>query len=380
MNRRHILGLGAAGLACPALAQAPLAQGFPQRPVRLVVAFPPGGPTDVVARVLAERMGRELGQPLIVENRGGANGNIAADAVAKAEGDGTTLLYNTSSIAISRALYRTLAYDVLRDLVPVGLTAASPLALVVNPAMPPRDAAGFIAWAKANPGKLSYSSGGVGNISHLVSFLVLRHIGAEAVHIPYRGTAAALTDTAAGNVQFTSDTVVTALPLIQEGRVRAIAVSSAERTPLLPDVPSMVEAGLMPPGSDLGAWQGIMAPAKTPPEVVAVLSVAGCRTCPGQDPERRHRVRDVLQQEWPGILQPTVHPPARLLGDRGGGQDAAGLSHRFQPGRNIHPVAEEIAALDDDVAEREADAQRDARTCRRLGAFGDRGLERDGAA
>jgi tripartite-type tricarboxylate transporter receptor subunit TctC len=270
MNRRAALALGGAlGLARPALAQ-----GFPSRPVRLVVAFPPGGPTDVVARILAERMGRELGQPIVVENRGGANGNIAAEAVSKADPDGTTLLYNTSSIAISRALYRKLAYDVLQDLAPVALTAATPLALVVNPAMPPRDPAGFIAWVRANPGKLSYSSGGVGNISHLVSFLVLRHIGAEAVHVPYRGTAAALTDTAAGNVQFTADTVVTALPLIQEGRVRAIAVSSAKRSPLLPEVPSMAEAGLTPPGFDLGAWQGIMAPARTPPEAVARLNAA----------------------------------------------------------------------------------------------------------
>jgi tripartite-type tricarboxylate transporter receptor subunit TctC len=270
IDRRTLLALGAATLAAPALAQAP----FPSRPIRLVVAFPPGGPTDVVARILAERMGRDLGQPIIVENRGGANGNIAAEAVAKAEPDGYTYLYNTSSIAISRALYRTLPYDLLRDLAPVSLTAASPLALVVNPAMPPRTPAEFIAWVKANPGKFSYSSGGVGNISHLVTFLVLRHIGGDAVHVPYRGTAAALTDAAAGNVQFTSDTVVTALPLIQDNRVRAIAVSSAERTPLLPEVPAMAEAGLMPAGFDVGAWQGILAPAKAPAAATARMNAA----------------------------------------------------------------------------------------------------------
>ncbi len=271
MKRRHVLGLAAGlPLARPALAQT----AFPQRPVRLVVAFPPGGPTDVVARILAERMARDLGQPMVVENRGGANGNIAAEYVAKADPDGYTVLYNTSSIAISRALYRRLAYDVLRDLAPVALTAATPLALVVHPSLPPRDPQGFIAWARANSGKISYSSGGIGNISHLLSFLVLRHIGAEAVHVPYRGTAAALTDTAAGNVQFTSDTIVTALPLIQEGRVRAIAVSSAERTPLLPDVPSMAESGMMPPGFEVGAWQGILAPARTPPAAIARLNAA----------------------------------------------------------------------------------------------------------
>lgn len=270
MDRRHLLALGAASLAAPALAQG----SFPARPVRLVVAFPPGGPTDVVARILAERMGRDLGQPIVVENRGGANGNIAAEAVAKAEADGHTLLYNTSSIVISRALYRTLPYDLLRDLAPVSLTAASPLVLVVNPATPPRDAAGFIEWVKANPGKFSYSSGGIGNISHLVTFLALRHIGGDAVHVPYRGTAAALMDTAAGNVQFTSDTVVTALAVIQDNRVRPIAVSSAERTPLLPEVPTMAEVGLVPAGFDVGAWQGILAPAKTPPAAVARLNAA----------------------------------------------------------------------------------------------------------
>ncbi|MBV1795641.1 tripartite tricarboxylate transporter substrate binding protein [Siccirubricoccus sp. G192] len=279
MRRRNVLALAAgfpAGLstglflARPALAQAP----FPARPVRLVVAFPAGGPTDVVARILAERMARELGQPMVVENRGGANGNIAADAVAKSDPDGYTLLYNTSSIAISRALYRSLSYDLLRDLAPVALTAAAPLALVVHPAQPPRDPAGFIAWARGSGGRISYSSGGVGNISHLLSFLVMRHIGAEAVHVPYRGTAAALVDTAAGNVQFTSDTVVTTLPLIREGRVRAIAVSSAERTPLLPEVPSMAESGMMPPGFEVGAWQGILAPARTPPAAIARLNAA----------------------------------------------------------------------------------------------------------
>lgn len=284
IDRRQLLALGAAALATPALAQ----NAFPSRPVRLVVAFPPGGPTDVVARILAERMGRDLGQPIIVENRGGANGNIAAEAVAKAEPDGYTYLYNTSSIAISRALYRTLSYDLLRDLAPVALTAASPLALVVNPAMPARDPASFIAWVRANPGKLSYSSGGVGNISHLVTFLVLRHIGGDAVHVPYRGTAAAMTDAAAGNVQFTSDTVVTALPLVRDNRLRAIAVSSAERTPLMPEVPSMAESGLMPAGFDVGAWQGILAPAKAPPAATARMNAAVAAAL--ADPDVRARL------------------------------------------------------------------------------------------
>jgi tripartite-type tricarboxylate transporter receptor subunit TctC len=242
--------------------------------VRLVVAFPAGGPTDVVARILAEGMAREFGQPVVVENRGGANGNIAADAVAKADPDGYTLLYNTSSIAISRTLYKTLAYDVMRDLKPVALTIAVPLVLVVNPAMPPRDPAEFIAWARANSGRITYSSGGVGNSSHLMSFMVMRHVGAEAVHVPYRGTAAALTDTVSGHVHFTADSLITVLPLAQDGRVRAIAVSSAERNPLLPEVPTMAASGMTPPGLDIGTWQGVMVPAHTPAPVVARLNAA----------------------------------------------------------------------------------------------------------
>jgi tripartite-type tricarboxylate transporter receptor subunit TctC len=274
MNRRHLL-LSAAAAATATLARPALGQGgFPTRPVRLVVAFPAGGPTDVIARVLAEPMGRRLGQPIVVENRGGANGNIAAEHVAKSEADGHTMLYNTSSIAISQALYRRLGYDLTRELAPVSLVASAPGLLVVNPEVPARDPAGFIAWARANSGRISYGSGGIGNISHLQVFMVLRHIGAEATHVPYRGTAAALTDVAAGNVQFMSDALNTALPLAREGRVRAIAVSTLGRSPLLPEIPSMAESGLMPPGTDSGIWQGIMVPARTPPAVVAQLNAA----------------------------------------------------------------------------------------------------------
>jgi tripartite-type tricarboxylate transporter receptor subunit TctC len=265
--RRGLLG---AALAVPVVARAQDAA----RPIRLVIAFPAGGPTDVIGRLIGERMGRALGQTVVIENRGGANGNIAADAVVKAEPDGLTLLYNTSSIALSRSLYKALPYDVLRDLVPVALTAAAPSLLVVNPALGVTTPAAFIAWARANSGKISYGSGGVGNASHLQSFMVMRHIGAEATHVPYRGTAAALTDTAAGNVQFMCDALNTALPLAREKLVLGIAVTSGERSSLLPEVPTMAESGLLSPGTDTGIWQGIMAPAKTPPAAIARLNAA----------------------------------------------------------------------------------------------------------
>ena len=253
-RRTLLLAAAAATLARPALAQAP----FPNRPVRLIVAFPAGGPTDVIARVLAERMAPNLGQPIVVENRGGANGNLAADFVAKQEGDGYTLLYNTSSIAISQPLYKTLAYNLERDLQPVSLVAAAPSLLVINPTRPANDAAGFIAWAKANSGKISYGSGGVGNASHLHVFMMLKHLGVEATHVPYRGTAAALTDVAAGNCDFMIDALNTALPLARENRVRAIAVTSAQRSALLPEFPPWPRPGsrrrISTRASGRGSW------------------------------------------------------------------------------------------------------------------------------
>jgi len=265
--RRGVLGTA---LALPMAARAQDAT----KPIRLVIAFPAGGPTDVIGRLIGERMARFLGQTVVIENRGGANGNIAAEAVAKSDADGSVLLYNTSSIAISRALYRRLGYDLLRDLAPVSLTAAAPSLFVVNPKLPVRTPAEFIAWARANSGKISYGSGGVGNASHLQCFMIMKHIGAEATHVPYRGTAAALTDVAAGNVQFMSDAFNTAFPVAREGLVRAIAVTSAQRAEQLPEVPTAAEGGLLPPGTDTGIWQGIMAPARTPPAAIARLNAA----------------------------------------------------------------------------------------------------------
>jgi len=261
-----------ASLALPDLVHDAKAQDG--RPIRLVVAFPAGGPTDVIARLIAERMSRALNQSVIVENRGGANGNIAAEHVAKAEADGSVLLYNTSSLAISQALYRRLSYDLQRELTPVALTASAPSLLVVNNALPLRSPADFIAWARANSGRISYGSAGIGNVSHLQIVMMLRHIGAEATHVPYRGTAAAMTDVAAGNIQFMADAFNTAFPQARDGLVRAMAVTSVQRAPLLPDVPTMSEGGLLPEGSDTGIWQGIMAPARTPPAAIARLNAA----------------------------------------------------------------------------------------------------------
>lgn len=271
MDRRVFLSATGALLATPAVLRAQ--PGWPQRPIRLVIPFPPGGPTDIVARVLAERMGRELGQAVVAENRPGANGNIGNEAVARAEPDGYTVLYNTSSIALSPALYTKLAYDAQRDLIPVVLTATIPLVLAVNAeALPVRDVAGFIAALRAKPGQFTYGSAGSGNVTHLAAFMLLRAQGLEAVHSPYRGSAPALLDAAAGRVQFLTDTVNSALPLIRDGRLRALAVASPRRIAPLPDVPTLAETVM--PGFEIGAWQGMMLPARTPAAIAQRLNAA----------------------------------------------------------------------------------------------------------
>jgi tripartite-type tricarboxylate transporter receptor subunit TctC len=270
LDRRMLLGTLTSLAAAPAaFAQA---APWPVRPIRLIIPFPPGGPTDIVARVLAERMSRTLGQPLIIENRPGANGNIGNDAVAKAEPDGYTVLYNTSSIALSPAIYAKLPYDAQRDLAPVVQTATIPMVLAVNPSVPVRDVRGFVEHLRARPNALSYGSSGTGNVTHLTAVMLLRSQRLEAVHVPYRGSAPALIDAISGQVQFVTDTVNSALPLIREGKLRALAVTSSKRLAPLPDVPTIAETLI--PGFEAGAWQGIMVPARTPRTVIDRLNAA----------------------------------------------------------------------------------------------------------
>jgi tripartite-type tricarboxylate transporter receptor subunit TctC len=270
LDRRMLLGTLTSLAAAPAaFAQA---APWPVRPIRLIIPFPPGGPTDIVARVLAERMSRTLGQPLIIENRPGANGNIGNDAVAKAEPDGYTVLYNTSSIALSPAIYAKLPYDAQRDLAPVVQTATIPMVLAVNPSVPVRDVRGFVEHLRARPNALSYGSSGTGNVTHLTAVMLLRSQRLEAVHVPYRGSAPALIDAISGQVQFVTDTVNSALPLIREGKLRALAVTSSKRLAPLLDVPTIAETLI--PGFEAGAWQGIMVPARTPRAVIDRLNAA----------------------------------------------------------------------------------------------------------
>ncbi len=243
---------------------------FPDKPIRMVLPFPPGGPTDLVARVLAQKMSDQMGQQVVIDNKPGANGNIAAELVAKAPADGYTLLYNTSSIALSATLYKKLNYDVKTDFAPIALTAVIPLVLMVHPSVPVHNLQEFVQHVKANPGKVSYGSAGNGNITHLGAYLLLQQKGLQANHIPYKGSIPALTDLVGGQTQFMTDTVNSALPFIKDNKLRAIAVTSLKRTQVLPQIPTLHELGM--PQFEVGAWQGILAPAKTPADVVARLN------------------------------------------------------------------------------------------------------------
>lgn len=264
--RRTLLGLAAAAL----LPLAAWAQAYPSKPITLLVPFPPGGPTDLVARVLAKKMSEQMGQSIVIDNKPGANGNIAAVAAAKAPADGYTVLYNTSSITLSPALYKSLTYDVQRDLAPVALTAVVPLALVVNPAVPANNVREFIAYAKANPGKLSYGSAGNGNVTHLAAFQLVRHHDIDATHVPYRGSAPADVDLVAGQIQFMTDTINSVMPFVKEKRLKLLAVTTSQRMSLFPEVPTLSETVMS--GFEAGAWQGIMVPANTPKAVVQRLN------------------------------------------------------------------------------------------------------------
>ncbi len=258
---------GVAGLAPMGFAQA---QTYPSKPIMLVVPFPPGGPTDQVARVLAQKLTEQMGQSVVVDNKPGANGNIGGALVSRAAGDGYTLLYNTSSIALSPSLYKNLSYDVQKDLVPVALTAVVPLALVVHPSIPANNVREFVEYARAHPDKLSYGSAGNGNVTHLAAFQFIKSQNITATHVPYRGSAPADVDLVAGQIQFMTDTINSVMPFVKDKRLKLLAVTTGKRMSLYPEVPTLAETVM--PGFDAGAWQGVMVPAKTPPAVVQRLS------------------------------------------------------------------------------------------------------------
>ncbi len=256
------------GVAGGALAQAP---AYPSKPIRLVVPFPPGGATDILAREVAQKLTEAWGQSVVVDNRPGAGGNIGAELVARAAPDGYTLLMGTvGTHAINASLYAKLPYDHVKDFAPVILVAGVPNVLVVNPALPVNTVAELIAYAKANPGKLNFASSGNGTSIHLSGELFKVMAGVQMTHVPYKGSAPAVADLISGQVQLMFDNLPPSLPQIKAGKLRALAVTSATRAPALPDVPTIAEAGL--PGFEASSWFGVLAPAGTPPAIVARLN------------------------------------------------------------------------------------------------------------
>lgn len=246
------------------------AQAYPSRPIHLVVPFPAGGPTDIVARPLAQKLSEQLGQPVIIDNRGGAGGSIGAAVVAQAAPDGYTLLMATvGTQAINTSLYARLPYDALNDFAPVSLVARAPVALVAHPSVPANSVAGLIALSKSLPAGLTFGSAGSGTPGHLSGEIFRSRTGAVIIHVPYKGSAPAIQDLVGGQIQLMFDPVQSVLPLIRSGRAKALAISSAKRSSVLPEVPTMVESGV--PGEATTAWWGVVAPAKTPREIVVRL-------------------------------------------------------------------------------------------------------------
>lgn len=289
--RRAMLGLSSTLLTLTTLGAslAPLAAhaAYPDKPIRIVIGFPAGGPLDQHARLLADKLGQVLGQNILVDYRAGAGGSVGAQHVAKSPADGYTLLLaNTGTMVINPAVYSKLPYNTLTDFVPIARTAQQPLALLVHPSVPANTLPEFIDLAKKNPGKLNYASAGNGGISHLVPEMIKAQTGIFMVHIPYRGSAPAFTDLIGGQAQFMAESIPQAAQYAKQGKVKALAVTSAQRNPALPDTPTAIEAGLK--GFEVVGFYGFLAPAGTPADIVAKLSDAFKATL--ESPEIRQRM------------------------------------------------------------------------------------------
>jgi tripartite-type tricarboxylate transporter receptor subunit TctC len=273
-----------AGLTGPSQA------AYPERPVQLVVPFPAGGSTDVVARIVAAKMGELLGHQVVVDNRAGAGGNVGAAAVSRAEPDGYTLLIGTvATHAINVSLYPKMPYDAVKSFAPVSLLVIVPNVLEVNPELPVKSVQELIDLLKANPGKYDYASSGIGTPLHLSGELFKSMAGVDMVHVPYRGAGPALTDLLGGQVKIMFDNLPSSIGHIRDGKLRALAITTATRSPAAPDLPTVAESGL--PGYETYSWNALFAPAGTPPEVVDTLAQAAAKAV--QDPAVKQRLADL---------------------------------------------------------------------------------------
>jgi tripartite-type tricarboxylate transporter receptor subunit TctC len=268
--RRRFLQLTAGAVAMPAVSRAAWAQGYPTRPVRLVVGFPAGGVGDVLARLIGQWLSERLGQPVVVENRAGAATNLATEAVVRSAPDGHTLLWITAANAINASLYEKLSFNFIRDITPVASVVRGPGVMEINPAVPAKTVPEFIAYAKANPGKINLASSGIGTVSHVAGELFKMLAGVDMVHVPYRGAAPALNDLIAGQVQVMILPIISSIEHIRTGRLRALGVTTAKRLDVVPDIPTVAE---FLPGYEVSDWTGIGVPAKTPTEIVERLAV-----------------------------------------------------------------------------------------------------------
>ncbi|ART53030.1 ABC transporter substrate-binding protein [Acidovorax carolinensis] len=268
-SRRHWIGMACAAL-CTVASPLAFAQDYPNKPVKLVVPYPPGGPTDIVARAVAQKLQERLGQPFVVDNKPGAGANLGAETVARSAPDGYTLVVATTAHAINPALFAKLNYSLLKDFAPISQLTSGPLVIVANPAFPANNVAELIALAKSRSGGLNYGSSGNGQSTHLSAELFSAMAGVKMTHVPYKGSAPALTDVMAGQVDLMFDTMLSSMPHVKGGKLKALAVTSAQRSAVAPDLPTVAESGLS--GYEAIAWNGLLAPAGTPKEVVARLS------------------------------------------------------------------------------------------------------------
>lgn len=319
--RRTLVTIIATGLALALQAGPVAAQGFPAKPVRMIIGFAAGGTTDLVGRLVAQRLGDSWGQTVVVENRTGASGMIAAEAVAKAPADGYTLLVTPqTSLAVAPALYGKAPYDATRDFTPITLMGSTPTIMVVNPAFPAKTFAEFVELAKKSGVPLAYGSGGIGSSPHMAGELLSAQLGIRMTHIPYKGENPALTDTMGGQVPIMFGNISVAVPHIKSGKLRALASTGAARSPLLPDVPTVAESGLK--DFSIATWFGLLGPAGMPADLVARIQRDVARVL--ATPDIRNRLVDLgvdivanSPEEFSAYLRTEIVRYAKVIKDAG---------------------------------------------------------------